>query len=332
METIYKKIRRISLLLGLVVALLPLPVFAQDNSGSIHIEQTDTDTKKPVSGVRLALYQVADTDETGAYRLTVDFQKTGVTADDLCSSEKCSDNVKMLDSYIEKMNPSAKDIRVTDKTGSVDFGSLSDGIYFIKQVNTKEYFEKLGYTYETDSYLVTLPWNNGTLTRTVNCKPKGKITYPGKTSDLTVYKAWKDNNDKAGKRPESISVGLYKNGKLQEKVTLSAANNWTYQWKKLSTGAKWEVKELDVPEGYVSEITSQGNTCTITNKWTPTTPGSPGNPDSPGSSKTSAKKSTSVKTGDTTNVAVYVVLFAGAVIVVTGIWFYRKKRKQIRKK
>lgn len=329
MGKVCRTIRRIGLLLGLVVALLPLTVFAQENSGSIHIEQLDTDTKKPVAGVKLSLYRIADSDDSGSYRLTSDFKKIGGNAEDFCSAEKCSSNVKLLDSFIEKNKPDAVTSKVTEKDGIIDFTGLTDGIYFVKQMNTKEDFQKLGYTYKTDSYLVILPWTTGEFTRNIICKPKGKTNYPEDRTKIVVYKVWKDNNDKAGRRPDSIKVGIYCDGKLQEKKTLSAANNWTCQWKNLDNSRKWKVKELDVPDGYTSEITSQESTYTITNTFTPTvTPGTSDTPNTPHTPGTSSKTGKSVKTGDTTNIAVYVVLFIGAAAVASGISIFRRKKNR----
>lgn len=329
MGKVCKAIRRIGLLLGLVAALLPLPVFAQENSGSIQIEQLDTDTKEPVAGVKLSLYQIAVSDDSGSYRLTTAFEQIGVNAGDLCSAEKCSDHVELLNRFIEKNNPDAADSKVTGKDGIVDFTELTDGIYFVKQTNTEEDFQKLGYTYKTDSYLVVLPWTTGEITRNVVCKPKGKITYPENETKIVVYKVWKDQNDKAGRRPESITVGLWCNGKLQEKKILNAANNWTCQWENLNNGKKWEVKELDIPDGYTSEITSEESIYTITNTFTPTvTPGTPDHPDKPDKPGTPSKPNKPVKTGDTTNIAVYVGLLIGAAAVAFGIWIFGKKKKR----
>ncbi len=309
MKKIHKTIRRIGIFLGLIIALLPFPVFAQENSGTIHIEQKDTETKRAVKGISLTLYQIADTDGNGSYSLQPEFQNSGVEAEKLGEKESYNQNVQLLDSFIEKNNISGVSTKVTDANGVVDYTGLSDGVYFVKQTNTQEDFERLGYSYQTDSYLIVLPWTNenGYLTRVVNCKPKGKLTYPEKTGDLIVHKVWKDNNDKAGKRPQQISVGLYCNGTLQEKVTLNAANNWTYQWEGLSKKDEWKIEELNVPKGYASSVTSEENIYTVTNKWTP------------------AKPPAKVKTGDQSPVILYVSICIAAIVVLIVILIYRKK-------
>lgn len=47
----------------------------------------------------------------------------------------------------------------------------------------------------------------------------------------TVTKVWDDNDNKDGKRPDSVTVQLYANGKAYgDPVELNAANNWTHTW------------------------------------------------------------------------------------------------------
>ena len=100
---------------------------------------------------------------------------------------------------------------------------------------------------------------------------------PGKTS-ITVTKAWSDNNDQDGKRPQDIKVQLYAGeDKCGEEVTLNTGNNWSYIWtglneKKAGTVISYSVKEVNVPEGYTSTVSGDAkNGFTITNSHTPET-------------------------------------------------------------
>ena len=76
-----------------------------------------------------------------------------------------------------------------------------------------------------------------------------------------VVKVWDDNNNAAGKRPESVSVKLLVNGVPQEPaVVLNAANNWTHEWLDLvATDAAGNMIQYDVAEdpvaGYTSKVT-----------------------------------------------------------------------------
>lgn len=87
---------------------------------------------------------------------------------------------------------------------------------------------------------------------------------PVEYMDIGIWKEWQDNNNAAGVRPASIQVGLYRglnnwlvdtSGIPYETVTLSAANNWAYQWhgllKKDQNGTYYyAIRELSVPAHY----------------------------------------------------------------------------------
>ena len=83
---------------------------------------------------------------------------------------------------------------------------------------------------------------------------------PGKTS-ITVTKAWADNDNQDGIRPESVKVQLYAGETAQgEEVTLSADNNWTYTWSELDAKKDgqdivYTVRETEVPAGYEATVT-----------------------------------------------------------------------------
>ncbi|MBO5349673.1 MAG: Cna B-type domain-containing protein, partial [Clostridia bacterium] len=99
-------------------------------------------------------------------------------------------------------------------------------------------------------------------------------------TERTVKKVWEDNNNQDGKRPSSIEVTLladdeqYSAEGVQNPVTLNEGNSWSYTWNNLpkyanGTEINYEIKELQVPDGYTSETKVQGNTTTITNEYAP---------------------------------------------------------------
>ncbi|MGI6257191.1 MAG: Cna B-type domain-containing protein [Anaerovoracaceae bacterium] len=75
----------------------------------------------------------------------------------------------------------------------------------------------------------------------------------------TVLKIWDDEDDKYGKRPETITVQLYKDGEpFGDPVTLSEDTGWHHTWENLivdpnGDSYKYTVKEVLVEE-YTSEI------------------------------------------------------------------------------
>ena len=108
--------------------------------------------------------------------------------------------------------------------------------------------------------------------------------YTPKTIDYKVTKVWKDANNQDGKRPESVTVQLYKsvNGATPvavegKKLTLTAkdktdANTWVASFTNLpqyEAGKEitYSIKEVDVPAGYESSVTGQ----VVTNTHNPET-------------------------------------------------------------
>ncbi|MGG5331733.1 Cna B-type domain-containing protein [Enterococcus sp. AZ163] len=98
---------------------------------------------------------------------------------------------------------------------------------------------------------------------------------PGETS-ITVTKAWNDNNNQDGIRPEDIKVQLFANGeKVNSPISLNNSNNWTTTWNNLpeKEGGKaieYTVKEVDKLDGYdVSINNSNDGDIIITNTHIP---------------------------------------------------------------
>ena len=108
--------------------------------------------------------------------------------------------------------------------------------------------------------------------------------YAPKAIDYKVTKVWKDANNQDGKRPESVTVQLYKSvdgatpvAVEGKKLTLTAkdktdANTWVASFTNLpqyEAGKEitYSIKEVDVPAGYESSVTGQ----VVTNTHNPDT-------------------------------------------------------------
>ncbi len=136
---------------------------------------------------------------------------------------------------------------------------------------------------ETDSYYHTATYTGETGTIPVGATAEATVTNHrtrtgggggGSTSDrinVSVNKVWKMNI--TSQMPESVTVELIRDGQVYETVTLSAANNWRYTWRGLNDRYSWSVREIDIPVGFASSTSHQGNSWTITNEETiPTIP------------------------------------------------------------
>ena len=96
-------------------------------------------------------------------------------------------------------------------------------------------------------------------------------TYSPEQTSITVTKAWADNNDQDGLRPESVTVKLLADGQETNKtLTLSSDNNWQGTFSGLDKYREgkeisYSVAEVSVT-GYETEISGSSSTgFTITN-------------------------------------------------------------------
>ena len=88
--------------------------------------------------------------------------------------------------------------------------------------------------------------------------------------ERTVTKNWSDANNQEGKRPDSIQVQLYANGKTYgDAVTLNEANDWNHTWNNLPERENgqiivYTVVEVEVPENYEASYSEDGFVITNT--------------------------------------------------------------------
>ena len=97
----------------------------------------------------------------------------------------------------------------------------------------------------------------------------------GKLGDggLTIEKVWKDDNDKAGKRPSSIKFAILVDGKEAETGEIRQNMSWKATIDlAILQDSTYEVVEKDVPDGYEANVTGSvkdGFVITNTLKDTP---------------------------------------------------------------
>ena len=108
--------------------------------------------------------------------------------------------------------------------------------YTVEEVEVAE-----GYESEVDGFVIT-------------------NTHEIETTEITVTKAWEDDDNRDGLRPDSVTVQLYADGEeVGEPVEVTAEEDWAYTFEDLPVYADGEeieytVEEVDVAEGYESEV------------------------------------------------------------------------------
>ena len=145
-------------------------------------------------------------------------------------------------------------------------------------------------------------------------------THKTEKTSVSVEKKWKDQDNKDGVRPSSVSVQLYANGKASgDPVTLDAANSWKHTWSGLDKNASgkaitYTVKETSVPHGYTSTISGDmASGFTVTNTHTPVVPPTP--PVTPPTVPPAPKKPHLARTGT----GLWAITIAGTALLAAGI-------------
>ncbi|MFC2496252.1 MAG: Cna B-type domain-containing protein [Scardovia wiggsiae] len=145
-------------------------------------------------------------------------------------------------------------------------------------------------------------------------------THKTEKTSVSVEKKWKDQDNKDGSRPSSVSVQLYANGKASgDPVTLDAANSWKHTWSGLDKNASgkaitYTVKETSVPHGYTSTISGDmASGFTVTNTHTPVVPPTP--PVTPPTVPPAPKKPHLARTGT----GLWAITITGITLLAAGI-------------
>ena len=138
----------------------------------------------------------------------------------------------------------------------------------------------------------------------------------GSLSGNRITKQWNDSNDKDGIRPGSIKVQLFGDGnKVGDEVELNEKNNWTTTWNKLpqkksGKDITYTVKEVGSISGYTTTVDDKNHgDIIITNTHTP-------------------KEISGVKTGDNTNLMLFIFLMFTSSAVLGTILVMRRRKKQ----
>lgn len=145
---------------------------------------------------------------------------------------------------------------------------------------------------------------------------------PEKTA-VKGHKIWKDEDNKDGIRPASITVKLLADGKeTGQTATVSETSGWTYEFTGLDRYQEgkeiaYTVEEVNVPDDYTASVEGYN----ITNTHTPEKP-TPGKPNEPGKPK---KGGELPNTGSESNQA---ALVAGIALLGLGTGFLARRKKE----
>lgn len=167
---------------------------------------------------------------------------------------------------LEKNQSELIETKITSNEGKVSFNDLSLGDYFLveKELNGYQKMNDLYFSVVDNGKEAIIQFKEKQILIDKVLQIKN-TKLPEKTS-LTVIKKW---NCQGNKIPDFIYVQLYDGNTAIEnqKVKLSAENNWTYTFTDLEKGKNWTVKEVEVPQYYVASVVTKDGVVTITNSY-----------------------------------------------------------------
>ena len=279
-------------------------------------------TKNATNSYSFAPFLISMPDQDGNYEVE-GTPKPGIKSPDNPpgpSDEKVEATVcKVWNDENNKEGKRPSELKVTLSTGqSVTLNEANQWKATIKNlkkydVNKKEIEYKWtedqmpeGYTMTQTTFDETATGTITTITNTYN-PPDNPPSPPDDKTELTIKKAWSDDDNNAKKRPEELKVQLLSNGTATGKeVTLNEANNWSAVIKDLpvkdSTGKtiNYSWKEGEMPEGYkltaVQVCDKDFTVTTLTNTYSPKEENPPKDEE-----KKEDKTTTTTTTNNTTN-------------------------------
>ncbi|MBQ4648223.1 MAG: Cna B-type domain-containing protein [Clostridia bacterium] len=259
-----KKILVFLITLALLLQMGGTLAFAEDGEQTATLTVVYKAEELLFDGLEISLFRVADIGADGAYTLSGDFKDYPVDVKVVKSQEEWRTIATTLTAYIVADGISPAATVKTDEEGKAVFEGLSKGLYLVYGVQS----EKNDLIYSFESFFSSLPRPDadGNPQYEVTALPKHTTHVPEPDElEYKVVKQWKDSS--SDKRPTSIEIEIFKDGKTVETQTLSAENNWSYSWKAADDGSKWTVVERNIAENYTVSVTEEDTAFIVTNTF-----------------------------------------------------------------
>lgn len=277
-----------------------------------------------LEGETIQLYRVASISADGVYKLYGKFANYPLSISAPTTQREWREMAVTLESYVVAGQMKATAKSTTGSNGVVSFSNLAPGLYLVSALST----QRGNVTYIFDAFVVAVPGldDNGHWFYDVSANPKSEEQKPDQSKiSYNVVKTWRDTGSK-NKRPDSVTVVIYKNGVEQEKRVLNADNNWMYTWTADNDGSVWTVAEPNVPDGYTVSQQKNGRTFIIINSRssTPTPAPDPKPTPTPTSKPTTP---TTPKTGDMMNLPLYWGLLAVSSVTLVILCAVKRRKR-----
>lgn len=175
-------------------------------------------------------------------------------ADEDAWKDKWLSSAAALAAYIpEGSEPAAT--AVSDSEGKFSFTGVENGLYLLTGKSQSVWYgETYGVLTPRPMFIMVLNGDAGSGSKPgITVKPLFEPIF----HNYTVVKSWSGGDPE--NRPKSVKVEIYYGDDLEETVTLSDKNHWTYSWEPEpdKTRKKWSCKEVlsdDISQDYRIEM------------------------------------------------------------------------------
>ena len=211
-------------------------------------------------GLTIKIFRVAEAFADGTFQLIAPCDSYPVNIHGITSQTEWQQVAETLKAYIVADQVEPTHTALTDTNGMANFTGLQTGLYLVLGVVA----ENEAGMYQFRDFMVYLPTPQADESFLYDVEAKPKCSQFTPCNRYSIVKLWKDAGNKEN-RPNAVTVNIFKDGVLQETVTLSAENNWTYSWNVPDGQGIWTMAERDVPGEYEVLISAQETAFVITN-------------------------------------------------------------------
>ncbi len=240
--------------LTVIMLLGSAKAFAAEKTCSLTVKITSSDNAASQSALSVGLCKIASL-QNGKYELTDAFSDSGISIESISKNINSNHNAEIY-RYITENNIPHQTATTNSKNSAV-FSNLGKGIYLV--------FCEQSQNLTFSPYIVFLPSvANGNITYNVTSEPKTIIT-ENNVKSIYVKIIWDDNNNYAGKRPNTVTVTLLKDGKPYRTVEISEECNWEYTFKDVPADGIYTIRQDKVDNYGIYYEGDAENGFTITN-------------------------------------------------------------------
>lgn len=192
----------------------------------------------------IQLYRVAEVNADCRFSPTSAFEACHMELNGITSQTQWNTVTETFAAHITADSITPDSLTKTDTDGKAVFQNLPTGLYLVREVRiTEPNAVKVFH-----NFMVCLPHSdaNGDWVYDVAATPKFEEyapTYQTVRYRLSIY--WNDTGLEYN-RPKMLRVKILRNGELVKIITLTAEDNWTYEWTAPDDGSVWEVVSEEV--------------------------------------------------------------------------------------